>query len=95
MDHHRNFVQESNGWDNQTWQSINLFTFGKHFKCLRPSHRSQHFKFVHDHQPLGERHFREAPVKSDVENLPLLSNGRQDSFSLSSVSIKSVLSGKP
>jgi hypothetical protein len=61
--HHRNYVQHRNGWDNRTWDAIDFYTFGNHFKRLRPSHRGQHFKFVHDLLPLGDRRFHEAPVK--------------------------------
>ncbi|KAI2493731.1 hypothetical protein MHU86_20801 [Fragilaria crotonensis] len=60
--HHRNYVQQSNGWDNKTWGDIDFYTFGTHFKRLRPSHRGQHFKFVHEYLPLGDRRFREAPI---------------------------------
>jgi hypothetical protein len=41
-------------------QDIDFYTFGKHFKELRPSHRGQHFKFVHDYLPLGQHCFLEA-----------------------------------
>jgi hypothetical protein len=61
--HYRNYVQQHNGWDNRTWDSIDFYSFGKHIKRLTPSQRSLHFKFVHDYLPLGERRFREAPVK--------------------------------
>jgi hypothetical protein len=67
--HHRKYVQESNGWDNKTWESKDFYTFGKHFKRLRPSHRSKHFKFIHDYLPLGDRRFREAPVKDSTLKL--------------------------
>lgn len=64
--HLRQYVQQRHQWDNRIWDSIDFYTFGKHFKRLRPSHRAQHFKFVHDQLPLGERRFREAPVKDEA-----------------------------
>lgn len=67
--HHRNYVQQHHGWDNRTWESIDFYTFGKHFKRLRPLHRVQHFKFIHDQLPLGERRYREAPIKDELLKL--------------------------
>ena len=51
--HHRNYVQTHHGWGNKTWNDIDFYTFGHHFRRLPASHRSQHFKFVHDQLPLG------------------------------------------
>ena len=67
--HHRNYVQQHHGWDNNTWNDIDFYSFGRHFKRLPPSHRSQHFKFIHDQLPLGERRFREAPKKDEALKL--------------------------
>jgi hypothetical protein len=61
--HLRQYVQQRHQWNNGTWDMIDFHTFGQHFKRLRPNHRGQHFKFVHDQLPLGERRLREAPVK--------------------------------
>jgi hypothetical protein len=61
--HLRQYVQQRHRWHNRIWDSIDFHTFGKHFKSLRPSYLAQHFKFVHDQLPLGDRRFREAPVK--------------------------------
>jgi hypothetical protein len=64
--HHRNYVQTHNGWDNRTWDDIDFYTFGRHFRRLNSSHRCQHFKYVHDQLPLGERRFREASIKDEA-----------------------------
>ena len=67
--HHRQYVQQHHQWDNETWDSVDFYTFGRHFKRLRPSHRIQHFKFVHDRLPLGVRRYREAAVKDETLQL--------------------------
>ena len=67
--HHQQYVQQHHQWDNGTWDSVDFYTFGRHFKRLRPSHRIQHFKFVHDSLPLGVRRFREAAVKDETLQL--------------------------
>jgi hypothetical protein len=51
------------------WDSVDLFTFGQHFRRLRPSLRVQHFKFVHELLPLGIQRFREAPIKDEALKL--------------------------
>jgi hypothetical protein len=61
--HHRNYVQNHHEWSNKTWDDIDFYTFGRHFRNLASSHRSQHFKFVHDQLPLGIRRYREATIK--------------------------------
>ena len=63
--HHRNYVQTHHGWDDRTWNDIDFYTFGQHFRRLPASRRSQHFKFIHDQLPLGDRRYREAPVKNE------------------------------
>jgi hypothetical protein len=57
------YVQQHNGWNNRTWDAIDFHTFGRHFWRMRLSLRSQHFKFVHDYLPFGERRFQVAPIK--------------------------------
>jgi hypothetical protein len=67
--HHRNYVQTHYGWDNKTWNDIDFYTFGHHFRRHLPSHRSQHFKHVHDQLPLGDRLYREAAIKDEALKL--------------------------
>jgi hypothetical protein len=40
--HHGNYAQLCSGWDNQAWDNIDFYTFGKHFKRLQPTHGGQH-----------------------------------------------------
>ena len=61
--HHCQYVQHRHGWSNETWDDIDFYTFGKHFKSLRMPHRTQHFKYIHDQLPLGVRRFREARLQ--------------------------------
>ena len=63
--HHRNYVQTHHGWSNKTWDDIDFYTFGRHFRHLPSNHRTQHFKFIHDQLPLGVRRFWEATIKDE------------------------------
>ena len=63
--HQRAEIQKTEQWDNNAWDSVDFYTFGKHFRRLRPSLRTQHFKFVHEVLPLGIQRYREAVIKDD------------------------------
>ena len=63
--HYRRYVQDKFGWSDAIWDSIDFYNFGHHLKRLSPGHRSQHLKFLHDYLPLGQRRYREAPIKTD------------------------------
>jgi hypothetical protein len=62
--HLRQYVQQANGWSDQTWNDIDFYNFGSHLRRLSPSHRTHQIKFIHDYLPLGLRRYREAPVKA-------------------------------
>ena len=61
--HQRLQIQKTEQWNDKAWDSVDFFTFGRHFRKLRPTHRTQHFKYIHDLLPLGIHRFREARVK--------------------------------
>ena len=61
--HHRNYVQQHNAWPNTTWDFIDFYSFGQHFKRLPSARQVQYFKFVHDLLPLGDVRYREASIK--------------------------------
>jgi hypothetical protein len=61
----KNIVQECNEWNEKTWNEVDFRSLGSQLKCLSPSHRSQHIKFIHDLLPLGVRRFREAPIPTE------------------------------
>jgi hypothetical protein len=63
--HQRLQIQKTEKWTDAAWDSVDFFTFGRHFRRLRPSHRTQHFKYIHNLLPLGVQRFREAPIKDD------------------------------
>ena len=67
--HQRAVIQKTEKWSDAAWDSVDFFTFGKHFRRLRPSLRVQHFKFVHELLPLGIQRFREASIKDDALKL--------------------------
>ena len=67
--HHKQYVQECNEWNEKTWTEVDFRTLGPHLKCLSPSHRSQHIKFIHDLLPLGVKRFREAPIPTEALKL--------------------------
>ena len=61
--HQRLQIQKTEQWNDKAWGSVDFFTFGRHFRKLCPTHRTQHFKYIHDPLPLGIHRFREARVK--------------------------------
>ena len=64
--HLRNYLQAKKGWTNKVWESVDFYTFGKHFRRLQPHQQSTWMKFVHNQLPLGERRYLQAPVKADT-----------------------------
>lgn len=52
--HLRNYLQEKKGWTNKGWESVNFYTFGKHFCRLQPHQQSTWMKFVHTQLPIRE-----------------------------------------
>ena len=61
--HQRLQIQKTEQWTDKAWDSVDFFTFGRHFRKLRPAHRTQHFKYIHNLLPLGIHRFREATIK--------------------------------
>jgi hypothetical protein len=61
--HQRLQIQKTDQWTDKAWDSVDFFTFGRHFRKLRPAHRTQHFKYIHNLLPLSIHRFREAPIK--------------------------------
>jgi hypothetical protein len=64
--HQRTEIQKTEQWSDTAWDLVDFHTFGTHFRKLRPSVRTQHFKFIHDVLPLGIQRFREASIKEDT-----------------------------
>ena len=59
-------IQKTEHWTDTAWDLVDFYTFGNHFRRLRPLLRTQHFKFVHEVLPLGIQRFREAVRKDDA-----------------------------
>ena len=54
-----------NGWTTAVWNEVDFITFGSHFRRLCPHQQANHMKLVHNQLPLGERCFRQAPLKEE------------------------------
>jgi hypothetical protein len=63
--HQRAEIQQTERWEADVWELVDFYTFGKHFRRLRPSLRIQHFKFIHEVLPLGVQRLRESAIKDD------------------------------
>ena len=63
--HLRNYVQEKQGWSNSTWDEVDFYIFGKHFRRLRPQQQATWMKVVHNQLPLGERRYTQSPAKEE------------------------------
>ena len=77
--HQRRQIQQTEKWTDAAWDSVDFYTFGCHFRRLRPSHRTQHFKYIHNLLPLGFQRFREAPIKDDeLKRCPCCKSNDED-----------------
>ena len=63
--HLKQYAMSSNGWSNDVWNEIDFDVFGAHFRRLRPNQQASQMKLVHNQLPLGERRYRQAPIKED------------------------------
>ena len=59
----RAYMQRRFHWSDSTWDLIDHFQFGAHFRSLQPRQQITHMKFVHDQQPIGIRLLHRAPIK--------------------------------
>ena len=64
--HQRLQIQQTEQWSDAAWDSVDFYSFGRHFRRLRPSHRIQHFKYIHELLPLGIQRYREAMIKDET-----------------------------
>jgi hypothetical protein len=62
----RYYLQQTHGWSDHTWDTINLPALGRHLKTLPLSHHTAHIKFIHDKQPLGLQQLRLAKIKDSA-----------------------------
>ena len=67
--HLRQHLQSKQGWSDATWNEVDFYTFGRHFRSLRPQRQAQWMKMVHNQLPLGERRYLQSPVKDPLLRL--------------------------
>ena len=53
--HLRIHMQDRFQWTDSTWNLIDHYLFGQHFRSLTPAQQIPRMKFVHNQQPLGHR----------------------------------------
>ena len=63
--HLRQYVQEKQGWSDSVWDSVDFYTFGQHFRRLKPQQQVTWMKFVHSQLPTGARRYIQSPVKDE------------------------------
>ncbi|KAI2505996.1 hypothetical protein MHU86_8407 [Fragilaria crotonensis] len=82
--HLKQYMQDRKKWrDDNTWNMIDMGSFGQHFKRLTPSQQTSHMKFVHDQLPLGTRRFQISSSKDNVlKTCPCCGNADKDSHHL-------------
>jgi hypothetical protein len=67
--HLRRYLQSKQGWSDCTWEEVDFYTFGQHFRRLRPQCRAKWMEIVYDQLPLGERRYLQSPVKDPLLRL--------------------------
>ena len=58
----RRYLQHSNKWADTTWTTIDMVSFGRHFKQIPMNHKSAHLKLIHNQLSLGTRKYKCSPV---------------------------------
>ena len=64
--HLRQYLQSKQGWSDNTWEDVDFYTFGRHFRRLRPQSQAKWMKIVYDQLPLGERRYLQSQVKDPL-----------------------------
>ena len=57
------YLQERNKWSEKIWTTIDIQSFGTHFKTIPLKHRPAHLKYVHNQLPLGDRKYQRSVIK--------------------------------
>ena len=63
------YLQARNNWSEQVWRTIDMTSFGKHFKTITQKLRPAHLKYVHDQLPLGNRKYTQGKIKDPAIKL--------------------------
>jgi hypothetical protein len=67
--HMRKYLQHKHSWTDKTWDTIDMYHFGKHFNALTPTQQIPHMKMVHNQQPLGRRRLQQSCIKDPALQL--------------------------
>jgi ribonuclease HI len=67
--HLRQHLQRKQGWSDNTWKEVDFYTFGQHFRRLRPQSQAKWMKIVHNQLPLGDRRYLQSHVKDPLLRL--------------------------
>ena len=51
----KQYLQQKHGWSEKVWMTIDMHSFGRHFKTLSPNVKIHQMKFVHDLLSIGHR----------------------------------------
>jgi hypothetical protein len=67
--HLRSYLQSQKRWSDEVWDTIDFQLFGKQYCRLPFRQQITRTKFVYDQLPLGDRRFKQAPVKDPLLSL--------------------------
>ncbi|KAI2489050.1 hypothetical protein MHU86_25547 [Fragilaria crotonensis] len=77
--HLKRYMQERKDWDEHTWNTIDLGSFGQHFKRLTPSEQTSLMTLVHDQLPLGKRQYQVSQSKeAALKKCPCCADADED-----------------
>ena len=63
------YLQDRHQWSEATWGTIDINSFGTHFKTIPLKHRPAHLKYVHNQLPLGHRKYQRSAIKDPAVKL--------------------------
>jgi hypothetical protein len=65
----KKYLQARHNWSEKVWRTIDMTSFGKHFKTITQKLRPAHLKYVHDQLPLGNRKYTQGTIKDPAIKL--------------------------
>ena len=61
----RSFIQHTHKWSDKVWNTVDMYSFGRHIRRVPLIHQSAHLKLIHNQLPLGLRKFKISSVPDD------------------------------